>query len=120
MKRVQALSHKNKQIILVDLSQTGPEEALPLIDEAETLVARSQPKSALILTDVTGARYNRETAAAIKNYAAHNTPYTRASAVVGVEGALNIVLQSVLILTRREIKYCKTRQEALDWLSAHG
>jgi hypothetical protein len=35
---------------------------------------------------------------------------------VGADGVRLILLQTVSLLTRREIKTCKTRQEALDWL----
>lgn len=118
MGRVETLSYKGKQITVVDLSRCPPDETLKVLPTAKTLIAKSAPKSALVLTDVTEATYNKEVAAAIKDFTDKNSPYVKASAVVGADGVRLILLQTVIMITRREIKACQARQEALEWLAA--
>jgi hypothetical protein len=117
MGRVETQSHNGKQIIVVDLSRCPPEETLKVLPVAKATIAKSAPKSALVMADVTEATYNKDVAAAIKDFTDKNTPYVKASAVVGADGVRLILLQTVIFLTRREIKTCQTRREALDWLA---
>ena len=42
----------------------------------------------------------------------------KASAVIGADGVSQILLSTVIFLTRREIKQFNAIQEAKDWLSA--
>ncbi len=120
MPRVETVVHKGKSIVVVDLSSCPPEETLKVLPIAKTVIARMAPKSVRVLTDVTGAIYTKEVAAAIKDFSDKNTPYVRASAVVGAEGIRLVLLQTVTMLTRREIKTYRTRPEALDWLASMG
>ena len=120
MSRFEILSHKGKQIVLVDLSNSQPEETLKVLPIAKVAIAKLSPKSALVLTDVTNAVYNKDVAAAIKDFSEKNTPFVKKSVVVGADGIRLILLQTVSMLTRREIKTCKTRAEALDWLAANA
>jgi hypothetical protein len=70
------------------------------------------------LTDITGAVYNEDVAAAIKDFSDKNTPRVRGSAVVGAAGVQLILLQTVIMLTRHEIKTFSKRPEALVWLAS--
>lgn len=118
--RVQKLSQSGKTVVLVDLSSCQPEEALKqVLPTAKTMIAQSPPKSALILTDVSNSSYTKEVAEALKAWSKGNTPYVKASAVVGADGLRSILLGTVKILTGREIKACKSREEAMTWLVRH-
>ncbi|MCJ7531335.1 MAG: hypothetical protein MUO64_09940 [Anaerolineales bacterium] len=119
MDRVQFLSHNDKQIVLLDLSHCQTIERIPLIEQAKIVIAGLPPKSSLVLTDVTEGVYTKDVDNAIKDFVSHNTPYIKASAVVGADGIRLVLLQTVIFLTRREIKTCKTRHEAMDWLAGH-
>jgi hypothetical protein len=119
MERVKQISFKGKNIIVVDISNCLPEESVAALPSAEALIAKQPSKSALVMTDVKGAKYNKDVAEAIKSFVSHNTPYVKASAVVGAEGAANILLQTLIFITRRELKAVATREEALDWLVTH-
>jgi hypothetical protein len=77
-------------------------------------------KGVLLLTDVTNAVYSRESTSAIKDFASKNTPFIKASAVVGVDGLRGLVLRAINTMTGRDIKVCKNRFEALDWLAQNG
>ena len=117
MERVKLLSHRGKNILLLDLSHSTPEETLTAIPVAKSMIGKFPAKSGLIMTDVKGAKYTKEVAEAIKNLTSYNTPFVKASAVVGAEGAAAILLQTVIFISRRELKSFGTRDEALTWLS---
>lgn len=117
MQRVQEMIHQSKKIVLVDLSACLPEETIQVVDAAKKIIARYPSKSCLVLTDVKGARYNSQVAEKIKEFTSHNTPYVKASAVVGADGVAGILLQTVIFLTRRELKAFNQRDEALNWLT---
>ena len=117
MERVQMLSFSGKSVLLLDLTNAPPEETLSAIPRAKAIIAKFPAKSGLVITNVKGAKYNKEVAEAIKGFVSHNTPYIKASAVVGAEGAASVLLQTVIFLTRRELKSFQTREEALVWLT---
>ncbi len=118
MDRVQLLSHKGKSVLLLDLNNALPEDTLAAIPKAKALIAKFPPKTGLVITSVKGAKYNKEVAEAIKSFVSHNTPYVKGSAVVGADGAANVLLQTVIFLTRRELKSFPTREEALVWITS--
>ena len=112
-------SYKGKTIVIVDISNTKPQETIPALREAQQQIALLPEKSVLILTDVTNAIYNTESAKAMKEFAAKNSPFVKASAVVGADGFRAVLLETIRILTKREIKACKSRKEAMEWLVSH-
>ena len=112
----QIIAHNGRQIVIVDLSKTDPEQQLAALPEAQKRIASLPQKSVLLLTDVTNARYNTASAAAMKEWASKNTPFLKASAVVGAAGMLSIVLGTIRLITGRDIKSFDTRLEAMDWL----
>jgi hypothetical protein len=75
--------------------------------------------SVLILTDATNAIYNKESAKAMKDFASKNTPFVKASAVVGADGFRAVLLEAIRSLTKRKIKACKNRADAMEWLANH-
>jgi hypothetical protein len=117
MASVDITTHRGKRVVLVDLAHSQPAQSTAVLPQAHRLIAVAGPKSALVLTDVTNATYNKDVAAAIKEFVSKNTPHIKASAVVGADGVRGILLQTVIFLTRREIKTFDNRAAALDWLA---
>jgi hypothetical protein len=118
MEKLHEVVHRGKSIFIIDLSFANPAEAIAIIRDAEPKITSCPPESVLMLTDVTKARYNQESAAELKRYAANNTPYVRGSAVVGLEGLHRVLLMAVQLLTRREIRAFSDRDAALNWLAS--
>ena len=116
MKRVDTIIHKGKKIIYVDLSDAKPTDIFESLKVATKTVSAEPLKSVNILTNVHNATYNQEIANAIKKFVSGNTPYIKASAIIGAEGIRNVLLNTVSFMTRREIKSHKSREEALNWL----
>jgi hypothetical protein len=118
MKSLENIHHKGKRIVLVDLSNATTEQLVSTLKEAQHNISKMAEKSALIMTVATNAAYNPETGAAIKEFASKNTPYVKASAVVGIEGMKTVLQTAVAMKTKRDIAAFPTREEAMDWLVA--
>ena len=117
MQRVHFIDHRGVRVLLTDYSPPITEaEGLAVMDECRRLVAQQPPQSLLLLTDVTGAYFNTRAVQGLKELAAHNSPYVRRSAVVGVSGLQKIIYQAVQRFVKRDIVLFATRPEALDWL----
>jgi len=117
MKPVETIVHKGKSIVIVDISGCNPDEVAQTVHEASKKISGLPPKSGLILTDVTSTVYNQATSNIIKDFSSKNTPYVKASAVVGADGLREVLLKTVAMVTKREIKPFSTRAEAMDWLA---
>jgi hypothetical protein len=64
--------------------------------------------------------YDKDITAAFKEYLAHNKPYVRAGAVLGVTGLKKALYNTFMYFTKRSIKACETEQEGLDFLFAES
>jgi hypothetical protein len=114
--RISNIVRNGRKIVIVDISHARPDEAIAILRDAAPVVSAHPEKSALLLTDVTSASYNKESAEAMKNYSARNTPFVRASAVVGADGLRAVLLSAVRVLTGRDIRAFPDRDSAIAWL----
>ena len=121
MERTRFIDHRGKRILLLDYSGIQqPDQAIAAIEASKRVVAQHPPHSLLVLTDVKDARYNSAVLQAMKELAAHNGPYVRASAIVGMGGLHRIAYQAVILFSRRKIQTFDQEEEALDWLVQQG
>ena len=121
MERTRFVDHKGKRILLLDYSgMTSPDEEVAEIRRGIELVASQPRNSLLVLTDVTDARYNTTVLQALKELAAHNAPFVKASAVVGIAGLRRIAYQAVIVFSKRNIKTFDTPDAAREWLVTQG
>jgi hypothetical protein len=118
MERVRRIEHKGRSIILIDVTGCDAAEVARLLVEGRRLVATCPPKSALTLTDVTGARFDDTASREAQNNARENAPYVRAATLVGVAGLKKIVYNVVTRASGRDFKVCDSREQALAWLAA--
>ncbi|HEY0019964.1 MAG TPA: hypothetical protein VGC13_26930 [Longimicrobium sp.] len=117
MERTRFMEHRGQRILLLDYAGVkDPAEALRDIRHSMEVVARQPPASLLVMTVVREARYNAAVLQGMKELAAHNAPYVKASAVVGMSGLHRIAYQAVILFSKRNIKVFDQESEALDWL----
>jgi hypothetical protein len=117
MERTRFIEHRGRRILLLDYSGTrDPQQAVAEIRRSMELIAQQPPRSLLVLTNVHDARYNAAVLQAMKELAAHNAPYVKASAVVGMSGLHRVAYQTVIFFTRRKIQTFDDQVQALDWL----
>ena len=118
MERVHFIKHNGATILKVDLSNpSSVGESLAAIKQSKAIVGAQPPKSPLILTDVTGTTFNTAAVDEMKNYSAFNTPFVKASAVLGLSGIKKIIYDAVVKVIGRAVPSFDTEAAALDWLA---
>ncbi len=116
MQRIQFITHKGKEILQLNFTDCRIDDAL-LVIEAAKKVIRTAPKGSLLtLTDVTNMRFDENVTAQMKAFTAHNKPFVRAAAVVGITGVKRIIFEAVILFSQRALQACDTLEEAKEWL----
>ncbi len=119
MERVRFITHGTATILKVDLSHPADvEENLATIKRAQAIIGSQPPRSLLILTDVTGTLFNTKGVEEMKRYSAFNTPFVKASAVIGLSGLAKIIYDGVVKVIGRSVARFDSEAEALDWLAS--
>ena len=118
MSRTSFIQHAGRQVVLFDFSGlSDPAESLRHVEEAKAFVRRlPADRSALVVTDVRGSRYNGQVLQALKEFAAHNTPYVARSAVATDSGLHRIAILAVATFSGRALRGLPTREAALAWV----
>lgn len=115
--RICFLNYKGKRILLEDFSNLRSEDELEkLIAQAEKVVHAQLPNSLLVVVDLTGSTFGPKTSQSSKEASKSNSPYVKASALVGMNKLMEIILNSIRTLTGRSIASFGTREEAYEWL----
>ena len=116
MNKTQIVSHKGKNIVYVDLSGCKEVELSSQLAEAKMMISHQGKETVLLLTNVTGVELTKESSRLMKDFSSHNTPYVKASAVIGVEGLQKIIYSAVQRVSGRKIPTFETVEQAKDWL----
>ena len=115
------IEHKGKKIYHIDLTNADLGQIQQIIKEAKPIISQQAPGSLLTLTDVTNIVMGGENSKAIKEFAAHNKPYVKAGAVLGISGLRQVTFNAVLVFTgRSNLHLFDDAQKAKDWLVAKG
>lgn len=115
--RIHFVDYKGKRILLEDFSNVRKEDELDaLIWDAEKVVHQQQPNSLLVCVDLTNSTFGPKASQSSKEASKSNTPYIKASALVGMNKLMEIIFNSIRSLTGRNLVSFKTREEAYDWL----
>ena len=119
MERIYFTQHRGKTILIEDFTGIKPGvEYTSLLARARTMIASQPPNSVLAVFDATGAHYNAEMLAAMKEFTKANTPYIQRAVVVGITGLLHVALSAVARFAGREFLTAATRAEAMEMLAA--
>ena len=118
MKRVRFIQHNGKEILSLNFANCDAREAHAIIDQAKMVISSSPEQSLLTLTDVTNIRFDDTLNERMKEFAAHNKPYVKAAAVVGVTGLKKILFEAAMIFSKRKLHTFETLDQAKTWLSS--
>ena len=118
--RLRFIKHKGHAIYVTDFSHCTSKEMLMLLDLVRADVARHAPGSLLILTDVTGAHFDKEVSTRAKEVLVLDRPYVKRSAWIGTESLPHVFYEHFKSFSQRELPTFKTRDEALDFLVGDG
>ena len=113
------ITHKGKRIVFNDFADATTEEIIATIKQAEELIRTQPPESVYIITDTSGkSMYNKETAAAFKEFVAGNKPYVKMSVVIGLDGIKKVLYDAVILFSKRKnLITMNTLEEAKEFLA---
>ena len=118
MERVRFITHKGKQVLLLDYRDLADEvEMLAMIEERKRVVS-AQPKGSLLtVADISGSTITKDVLVKIKEANVYDLPFVRRAALVGVEDdKQKHQLQAVETFSHHHHQRFATLPEALDWL----
>jgi hypothetical protein len=117
MAGVQFIRHQDIEVLYLDFSYSkSKEEILHIIEETKALISSRPPLSVFTLTNIIEAYFDADINQALKGLAAHNRPYVKAGAVVGLTTLQKIVYNSVLFFSKRQLEVCDDLESAKSWL----
>ncbi len=117
---VRFIEYKGCQILLIDFEGCQPAETLERIRYARSVIGRQPLASTRTLTMVKNSRFNSQVSEAMKEYTAHNKPFVRAAAVVGLSGLQEIVYNVIIKLTGRNIATFADVASAKEFLASQA
>lgn len=119
---VSTITLQGKNIIVVDCSEQSAltkEEIILTLKQGSKAIATFAPNTALVITNVTGTRFSIDAVEALKAYANKNTPYIKASAIVGLrKGVSKIIFNSIISLTKRKFYVATSIDDAKRYLDS--
>src|SRR5579864_8777095 len=116
--RVRFITHRGKQILLVDLSNCSAAQVDKLVRQVPEVVTAQARASVLILSDYTGAEVDKEAIRTIEQSAVFDKPFVKRSAWVGAEHFPEVFRKNLKSFSGREFPIFKTREDAVEWLTA--
>jgi hypothetical protein len=115
--RIRFINHEAKKILLVDFSNCPANEVEEIARAVPDYVTVNPHGSVLVLTDFTGAAFDRDAIRAMKETAVFDKPYVKKSALIGTEDLPASFYDELKTFSRRDLLIFKTREDALDWLA---
>jgi diguanylate cyclase (GGDEF)-like protein len=115
--RLRFITHEDKQILLIDLSNCSAPEVQTMFRAVPELVTTRPRGSVLVLTDFKGASFDQEAIRVMKETAVFDKPYVKKSAWAGTENFPHVFSANLSSFSRREFPLFNSREEALAWLA---
>jgi hypothetical protein len=115
--RIRFIDHRAKKILFVDFSNCSANEVEEIARSAPDYITVQPRNSVLVLTDFSGAAFDRDALRAMKETAVFDKPFVKKSALIGTEDLPASFYDELKSFSRRDLLVFKTREEALDWLA---
>jgi len=119
MSKTKIIEHKGTKIFYIDFSKlTKFDEIKAVTVEAQKYIHTQALSSALTLANVEDTHFNSEIRDMFTEYIKSNKPYVKASAVIGVSGLKQILYNTMMKLSGRDVRSFSTIEQAKDWLAS--
>lgn len=113
---IRFITHNGSRILLIDLSNCTPEQVQKICRLVPGYVSAEPRGSVLLLADFTGATFNKDAVASLKEATVYVRPHLKRSAWIGVESLPKVFYDNIKSFSQRDLPTFKSRKEALDWL----
>lgn len=114
--RIRFLNRNGKQVLFLDLSNCTARVVEDAVRAVPDIVSTLPLGSVLVLTDFTGAAFDKDTFMALKETAVFDKPYVKKSALVGTSSLPKYVYEGMKNFSRREWSVFQSRTDAMEWL----
>ncbi|HAA10440.1 MAG TPA: hypothetical protein DCE41_01605 [Cytophagales bacterium] len=118
MDNIRIIKYKTMEIFYTDISNTKPEESIPMFIRNREIVAEKKfkEKSVFSLVNAENARFNSKLIQTIKETTKSNNPYIRATTVTGLSQLTKTIVNSIVHFTGRDIKVFDTVEQGQEYL----
>ncbi|MBL6448694.1 hypothetical protein JMN32_20445 [Fulvivirga sp. 29W222] len=110
------IKYKELDIVYTDISNASPEEAIAVFDENQIIISKMPHKSVYALVHAKDARFNSGLIQKIKETVKKNNPYSKATAVSGLNSLSRLMVNSIIAFTGRQMKLVESPEEGKEWL----
>lgn len=118
MAQIDTITHNGHAVLLVDYGGLRNEqETLAFIDTVQARIATCAPQSALLINNFANAHATTGVLRRLKEFAAQNTPYVRASALIGLSPIQEVLARAVARVAGRKLPMFDSVGDALEWLT---
>jgi hypothetical protein len=114
--QIRFVAQKGKKVLLVDLSDCSPEQVIQICRLVPSYTSAEPRGSVLLLADFSGAKFDKNAVAALKEATVYVRPYLKRSAWVGVETLPRVFYENIKSFSQRDLPTFNSREEAIDWL----
>ena len=116
--RIRFITHRGKEVLLVDISNCTSAEMIALARALPNHLAGEPRGSVLLLADFTGSKFDKTAFESLKKAAVYDRPHLKRSAWVGTEQLPKVFYENLKTFSQRDLPIFATREQALDWLVA--
>lgn len=118
MNEIRSIFYKEKEIILIDFSNSGMdrEKTLAIVARVFPTLSARPKNSVLSLTNVTGMRFDKQILEAFKESVLQVKPYQKKAAVVGMKGIQKAAYTFTTMMTSDITKAFDSEIDAKEWL----
>ncbi len=110
--------HNGKRILVLDYRGLSPSAVIAYMQKAKRIIAAEPPRSVRLLS-IVAIHITHDIVEALKEFAVHNVPFVRASAIVGAtpfqKAAIGL---SITSQGRQNVEAFDDEQLAIEWLAA--
>jgi hypothetical protein len=120
MARVIHSTHEGKPVIHLSLRDLKPGEFKPVFEEATRTLGAMPLKSARVVTEVSGARFDAGTIVEFEKFISAVTPHCLCNAIVGITGIQRVAWLGLKAFYKCPAELHDTVPSGKDWVARFG
>ena len=117
--RIEEFTRDGKNFMYIDLSDLKTNDDFIKVTTGiiEPAIEKYPEQSLYTITNIENIRFDLDSKRIVAKYMAHNKPYVKCGAVIGLDGIKKILVSGVLGLSgRKNIIFAFSKEQAIDML----